>query len=69
MKTLPHMKRHPLGQIDPNAARQAELYTDSRRRRSRGERRESLGSPQLDKEVAGARDRVAARRTTVDIHE
>ena len=43
------MIRRPFGSIDPNSIRETELHKESRRRHSRGER-ESLHSPQLDRE-------------------
>ena len=57
--------RRPFGSIDPNSIRETELHTESRRRHSRGER-ESLHSPQLDRERDAARQRAAAtgRRET-----
>jgi len=55
------MIRRPLGSIDPNSIRETELHTESRRRHSRGER-ESLHSPQLDRERDAARQRAAATR-------
>ena len=55
------MIRHPFGSIDPNSIRETELHTESRRRHSRGER-ESLHSPQLDRERDAARQRAAATR-------
>ena len=48
--------RRPFGWIDPNSIRETELHTESRRRHSRGER-ESLHSPQLDRERDAARQR------------
>ena len=54
-------RRSPFGSIDPNSIRETELHTDSRRRHSRGER-ESLHSPQLDRERDAARQRAAATR-------
>ena len=56
-----HMNRRPLGSIDPNSIRETELHTECRRRHSRGER-ESLHSPQLDREKDAARQRAAATR-------
>ena len=50
------MIRPPFGSIDPNSIRETELHTESRRRHSRGER-ESLHSPQLDRERDAARQR------------
>ena len=55
------MIRRPFGSIDPNSIRETELHTESRRRLSRGER-ESLHSPQLDRERDAARQRAAATR-------
>ena len=55
------MIRRPFGSIDPNSIRETELHTESRRRHSRGER-ESLHSPQLDRERDAARQRAAATR-------
>ena len=49
------------GSIDPNSIRETELHKESSRRHSRGER-ESLHSPQLDRERDAARQRVAATR-------
>ncbi|CAM9930855.1 unnamed protein product, partial [Ectocarpus sp. 8 AP-2014] len=57
------MNRLPLRSINPNSLRGAEAHTDSRCRQSYGER-ESLGSPQLDRVRAAARQRTAARRAT-----
>ena len=53
--------RRPFGSIDPNSIRETELHTKSRRGHSRGER-ESLHSPQLDRERDPARQRAAATR-------
>ena len=53
--------RRPFGSIDPNSIRETELHTESRYRRSRGER-EPLHSPQLDRERDAARQRAAATR-------
>ena len=53
--------RRPFGWIDPNSIRETELHTVSRRRNSRGER-ESLHSPQLDRERVAARQTAAATR-------
>ena len=53
-----HMNRRPLGSIDPNSIRETELDTECRRRRER----ESLYSPQHDRERDAARQRVAATR-------
>ena len=50
------MIRRPLGSTDPNSIRETELHTESRRRHSRGER-ETLHSPQLDRERDAARQR------------
>ena len=55
------MIRRPFGSIDPNSIRETELHTESRRRHSRGEK-ESLHSPQLDRERYAARQRAAATR-------
>ena len=55
------MIRRPLGSIYPNSIRERELHTESRRRHSRGER-ESLHSPQIDREGDAARQRAAATR-------
>ena len=54
-----HMNRRPLGSIDPNSIRETELHTECRRRRER----ESLYSPQHDRERGAARQRAAATRT------
>ena len=51
----------PFGSIGPNSIRETELHTESRRRHSRGEK-ESLHSPQLDRERDAARQRAAATR-------
>ena len=57
------MIRRPLGFIDPNSIRETELHTE---RHSRGER-ESLHSPQLDRERDAARQKAAAtRRREID---
>ena len=48
-----HMDRRPLGSIDPNSIRETELHTECRRRRDR----ESLYSPQHDRERDAARQR------------
>ena len=48
-----HMNRRPLGSIDPNSIRQTEIHTECRRRRER----ESLYSPQHDRERDAARQR------------
>ena len=53
-----HMDRRPLGSIDPNSIRETELHTECRRRRDR----ESLYSPQHDRERDAARQRAAASR-------
>ena len=50
-----------LRSIDPNSIRETELHTESRRRNSHGER-ESLHSPQLDRERDAARPGAAATR-------
>ena len=55
------MIRRPLGSIYPNSIRETELHTESRRRHSRGER-ESLHSPQLNRESDAARQSAAATR-------
>ena len=55
------MIRRPLGSIDPNSIREAELHTESRRSHSCGERK-SLHSPQLHRERDAARQRAAATR-------
>ena len=55
------MIRRPFGWIDPNSIRETELHKESRRRHRRGER-ESLHSPQLDRERDAARQRAAATR-------
>ena len=54
-----HMNRRPLGSIDPNSIRQTEIHTECRRRRER----ESLYSPQHDRERDAARQRAAATRS------
>ena len=54
-----HMNRRPLGSIDPNSIRQTEIHTECRRRRER----ESLYSPQHDRERDAARQRADATRT------
>ena len=54
-----HMNRRPLGSIDPNSIRETELHTECRRRQER----ESLYSPQHDRERDAARQRAAASRT------
>ena len=53
-----HMNRRPLGSIDHNSIREAELHTECRRRRER----ESLYSPQNDRDRDAARQRAAATR-------
>ena len=53
------MIRRPFGSIDPNSIRETELQTECRRRRER----ESLYSPQHDRERDAARQRAAATRT------
>ena len=53
------MIRRPFGSIDPNSIRETELHTERRRRRER----ESLYSPQHDRERDAARQRAAATRT------
>ena len=53
-----HMNRRPLGSIDPNSIRETELHTECRRRRER----ESLYSPQNDRDRDAARQRAAATR-------
>ena len=50
--------RRPFGSIDPNSIRETELHTECRRRRER----ESLNSPQHDRERDAARQRAAATR-------
>ena len=57
------MIRRPLGSIDPNSIRETELHTESRRGHSRGER-ESLHSPQFDRERDAARKAATRRRET-----
>ena len=52
------MIRRPLGSIDPNSIRETELHTECRRRRER----ESLYSPQRDRDRDAARQRAAATR-------
>ena len=59
MDTESLMIRRPFGSIDPNSIRETELHTECRRRRER----ESLYSPQHDRERDAARQRVAATRT------
>ena len=56
------MNRRPLGSIDPNSIRETELHSECRRRRER----ESLYSPQHDRERDAVRQRAAAthRRET-----
>ena len=57
------MNRRPLGSIDPNSIRETELHTECRRRRER----ESLYSPQHDRDRDAARQRaVATRRRETD---
>ena len=53
-----HMNRRPLGSIDPNSIRQTEIHTECRRRRER----ESLYSPQHDRERDAARQRAVGGR-------
>ena len=53
-----HMNRHPLGSIDPNSIRETELHSECRRRRER----ESLYSPQHDRDRDAAPQRAAATR-------
>ena len=53
------MTRRPFRSIDPNSIRETELHTECRRRRER----ESLYSPQHDRERDAARQRAAATRT------
>ena len=60
--------RRPFGWIDPTSIRETELHTAFRRRHIRGER-ESLHSPQLDRERDAARQRAAATRMVGYIHE
>ena len=55
------MIRRPLESIDPNSIRVSELYTECRRRHSRGVR-ESLHGPKPDRERDAARQRAAATR-------
>ena len=50
------MNRRPLESIDPNSIRETELHSECRRRRER----ESLYSPQYDRDAA--RQRAAATR-------
>ena len=52
------MIRRPFGSIDPNSIRETELHTECRRKRER----ESLNSPQHDRERDAARQRAAATR-------
>ena len=52
------MIRRPFGSIDPNSIRETELHTESRRGHGRGER-ESLHSPQLDRERDAAHARAS----------
>ena len=52
------MNRRPLGSIDPNSIRETELHSECRRRRER----ESLYSPQHDRDRDAARQRAAATR-------
>ena len=52
------MNRRPLGSIDPNSIRQTELHSECRRRRER----ESLYSPQHDRDRDAAPQRAAAAR-------
>ena len=60
MDTESLMIRRPFGSIDPNSIRETELHTECRRRRER----ESLKSPQHD------RERDAARQSTaIIVHE
>ena len=58
MDTESLMIRRPFGSIDPNSIRETELHTECRRRRER----ESLNSPQHDRERDAARQRAAATR-------
>ena len=58
------MDRRPLGSIDPNSIRETELHTECRRRRDR----ESLYSPQHDRERDAARQRAGATRRLSLIH-
>ena len=53
-----HMNRRPLGSIYPNSIHETELHTECRRRRER----ESLYSPQHDRDRDAARQRAAATR-------
>ena len=59
MDTESLMIRRPFGSIDPNSIRETELHTECRRRRER----ESLYSPQHDRERDAARQRADATRT------
>ena len=52
------MNRRPLGSIDPNSIRETELHSECRRRRER----ESLYSPQHDRDRDAAPQRAAATR-------
>ena len=52
------MIRRPFGSIDPNSIRETELHTECRRRRER----ESLYSPQHDRDRDAAPQRAAATR-------
>ena len=54
MDTESLMIRRPFGSIYPNSIRETELHKESRLRHSRGER-ETLRSPQLDRERDAAR--------------
>ena len=56
------------GRLTQTRSVRQELHKESRRRHRRGER-ESLHSPQLDRERDAARQRAAATRTVVYIHE
>ena len=58
MDTESLMIRRPFGSIDRNSIRETELHTECRRRRER----ESLNSPQHDRERDATRQRAAATR-------
>ena len=53
-----HMNKRPLGSIDPNSIRETELHSECRRTRER----ESLYSPQHDRDRIAAPQRAAATR-------
>ena len=55
-----HMNRRPLGSIDPNSIRETELHSECRRRRER----ESLYSPQHDRDAAPQRAAATRLRET-----